>query len=39
MTIAEIRNEILRLKKLPQSLYVKNQIQKLQQKMVDKDGI
>jgi len=39
MTITEIRNEILRLKKLPPSLYIKKQIQKLQQKMDDLDGI
>ncbi len=39
MTIAEIRNEIIRLKRLPPSPYIKKQIQKLQQKMDNKDGI
>ena len=39
MTTTEIRDEIIRLKKLPQSPYIKMQIQKLQQLSDKRDGI
>ena len=39
MTTTEIRAEIIRLKKLPQSPYIKMQIQKLQQLSDKRDGI
>ncbi len=39
MTTTEIRAEIIRLKTLPQSPYIKMQIQKLQQLSDKKNGI